>query len=261
MDYLTVRCLQAPRLLNKFIAMKKILLLAILAPVIANAQFKDLLNKANEKISTVTGTPIGGTDISAGLKEALNKGVEKQVSKLTAVDAFYKNEAVKILMPEELGKVDKTLRKLGMGNLADEGIKSLNRAAEDAVKEATPVFIAAIKNMSIADAKNILLGNDSAATSYLQIATTKELYAKFLPIVQQSMGKVGADKIWASLTTKYNGLPMVSKVNPDVNDYVTNKALEGVFKMIAVEEKNIRNDISARTSPLLKKVFAMQDSN
>jgi hypothetical protein len=177
------------------------------------------------------------------------------------MDGFYKNEAVKILMPGEMQKVDKTLRKIGMGNLADEGVKSLNRAAEDAVKEATPVFVAAIKNMSITDAKNILLGNDNAATTYLQSSTSSELYKKFLPIVQQSIGKVGADKIWNSIITKYNGMPLVSKVNPDINDYVTNKAMEGVFKMIAVEEKNIRTDLSARTSPLLKKVFAMQDKN
>jgi hypothetical protein len=240
--------------------MKKILLLLLVAPILANAQFKGLVDKANEKISTVKGVPTGSTDIAAGLKEALNKGVEKEVTKLTAVDGFYKNEAVKILMPGEMQKADKTLRKIGMGNLADEGIKSLNRAAEDAVKEATPIFVAAIKNMSITDAKNILLGNDNAATTYLQSATTSELYKKFLPIVQQSIGKVGADKVWNSIITKYNGMPLVSKVNPDINDYVTNKAMEGVFKMIAVEEKNIRTDLSARTSPLLKKVFAMQDS-
>jgi hypothetical protein len=241
--------------------MKKILLLLLVAPILANAQFKGLIDKANEKISTVKGVPTGSTDIAAGLKEALNKGVEKEVSKLTAMDGFYKNEAVKILMPGEMQKVDKTLRKIGMGNLADEGVKSLNRAAEDAVKEATPVFVAAIKNMSITDAKNILLGNDNAATTYLQSSTSSELYKKFLPIVQQSIGKVGADKIWNSIITKYNGMPLVSKVNPDINDYVTNKAMEGVFKMIAVEEKNIRTDLSARTSPLLKKVFAMQDKN
>lgn len=226
--------------------------------MVANAQFKGLIEKANEKISSVTGKT-GGIDIASGLKEALNKGVEKQVTKLTAVDGFYKNEAVKILMPDELKKVDKTMRKLGMGSLADDGIKSLNRAAEDAVKEATPVFVAAIKNMTITDAKNILMGNDNSATVYLQSSTSSELYKKFLPIVQQSVGKVGADKIWNTIITKYNDLPLVSKVNPDINDYVTRKAMEGVFKMIAVEEKNIRTDISARTSPLLKDVFAIQD--
>ena len=238
--------------------MKKFLILLILFPVISNAQFKNILKKSSE---TATGilNKNGKVDIAAGLKEALNKGITEQVSKLTQVDGFYKNELVKIVMPEELTKVDKTLRKLGMGALADDGIKALNRAAEDAVKEATPVFVNAIKNIKIADAKTILMGNKNAATTYLQQSTNKELYAKFLPVVQQSIGKVGADKIWNGIIQKYNTVPLVSKINPDLNDYVTNKALEGVFKMIAIEEKNIRTDLQSRTSTVLKKVFAMQD--
>ncbi|MBP7396073.1 MAG: DUF4197 domain-containing protein [Flavobacterium sp.] len=238
--------------------MKKFLILLILFPVISNAQFKNILKKSSE---TATGilNKNGKVDIAAGLKEALNKGITEQVSKLTQVDGFYKNELVKIVMPEELSKVDKTLRKLGMGSLADDGIKALNRAAEDAVKEATPVFVNAIKNIKIADAKTILMGNKNAATTYLQQSTNKELYTKFLPVVQQSIGKVGADKIWNGIIQKYNTVPLVSKINPDLNDYVTNKALEGVFKMIAIEEKNIRTDLQSRTSTVLKKVFAMQD--
>lgn len=238
--------------------MKKFLFLLILFPVISNAQLKNILKQSSE---TATGllNKKGTVDISAGLKEALNKGITEQVSKLTQVDGFYKNELVKIVMPEELTKVDKTLRKLGMGSLADDGIKALNRAAEDAVKEATPVFVAAIKNIKIADAKTILMGNENAATTYLQQSTNKELYAKFLPVVQQSIGKVGADKIWNGIVQKYNTVPLVSKVNPDLNDYVTNKTLEGVFKMIAVEEKNIRTNLKSRTSPLLIKVFSLQD--
>ena len=238
--------------------MKKFLILLILFPVISNAQFKNILKKSSE---TATGilNKNGKVDIAAGLKEALNKGITEQVSKLTQVDGFYKNELVKIVMPEELTKVDKTLRKLGMGSLADDGIKALNRAAEDAVKEATPVFVNAIKNIKIADAKTILMGNKNAATTYLQQSTNKELYTKFLPVVQQSIGKVGADKIWNGIIQKYNTVPLVSKINPDLNDYVTNKALEGVFKIIAIEEKNIRTDLQSRTSTVLKKVFAMQD--
>ena len=238
--------------------MKKFLILLILFPVISNAQFKNILKKSSE---TATGilNKNGKVDIAAGLKEALNKGITEQVSKLTQVDGFYKNELVKIVMPEELTKVDKTLRKLGLGSLADDGIKALNRAAEDAVKEATPVFVNAIKNIKIADAKTILMGNKNAATTYLQQSTNKELYTKFLPVVQQSIGKVGADKIWNGIIQKYNTVPLVSKINPDLNDYVTNKALEGVFKMIAIEEKNIRTDLQSRTSTVLKKVFAMQD--
>lgn len=236
--------------------MKNLLVLLVLLPSITNAQLKDLIKQITPK---TTKSAASGLDISGGLKEALNKGITKQVSKLTATDGFYKNEMVKILMPAELQKVDKTLRSMGMSSLADEGIKSLNRAAEDAVKEATPIFVNSIKSMSITDAKTILMGNETAATNYLQSATSGALYAKFSPVVQTSIGKVGADKVWANIITRYNKLPLVSKVNPDITDYVTNKAMEGVFKMIAVEEKNIRGNLSSRTSSLLKQVFALQD--
>ncbi|REH02018.1 DUF4197 domain-containing protein [Flavobacterium aquicola] len=239
--------------------MKKALFLLLILPAISNAQFKDILAKAKEKINSVTNTN-SSLDIAAGLKEALNKGVTEQVSKLTAMDGFYKNEAVKILMPEELAKVDKTLRKMGMSKLADEGILVLNRAAEDAVKEATPIFVSAIKNITITDAKGILLGNENAATVYLQSATTTSLYVKFNPVVQQSIGKVGADVIWTKIITQYNTIPFVTKINPDLTDYVTLKALDGVFKMITIEEKNIRSNIDDRTSDVLKKVFALQDN-
>lgn len=238
--------------------MKKLILVLLLIPLISIAQTKKKVKKIKVKTPTVTNV-INTVDISAGLKEALNKGVTEQVSKLTVIDGFYKNEAVKILIPEELQRVDATLRKLGMGSLVDDGIKSLNRAAEDAVKESTPIFVNAIKNISISDAKGILLGNESAATSYLKDSTTKELYAKFNPVVQESIGKVGADVIWNSIIKKYNTIPLVNKVNPDISDYVTTKAMEGVFKMIAVEEKNIREKLSSRNSDLLKSVFALQD--
>jgi len=200
-----------------------------------------------------------GIDISGGLKEALNNGISKQVTKLTATDGFYKNAAVKILLPDELKKVDSGLRKIGLGSLADEGLKVINRAAEDAVKEATPIFVNAVVNMSFYDAKNILMGNENAATTYLQNSTSTALYGKFNPVIKTSFAKVGADKVWANIINKYNMIPMVQKVNPDLTDYVTNQAMAGVFKMIAVEEKNIRTNLSARTSTLLQQVFAMQD--
>lgn len=204
------------------------------------------------------GQAIGNADIAMGLKEALNNGVTKQVTKLTVTDGFYKNAAVKILLPAELKKVDKALRDVGLSSLADEGLKVLNRAAEDAVKEAVPVFVTAIKSMTFTDAKNILMGNDNAATIYLQRTTSSQLYGKFNPIVKQSLSKVGADKTWNQILTKYNTLPLVTKVNPDLNDYVTNEALKGVFTMVAVEEKDIRNNVAARTSDLLKRVFGMR---
>lgn len=234
--------------------MRKIALLAVAAYTLSSCA--ELQQAANQLPNVLEQ---GNLDIAGGLKEALNNGISKQVVKLTATDGFFKNEVVKILLPDDLKKVDKGLRDIGMSKLADEGLKVLNRAAEDAVKEATPIFVDAITGMTFTDAKNILMGNESAATSYLQNSTSTALYAKFNLVIKNSFAKVGADKVWSNIITKYNSIPLVKKVNPDLTDYTTNKAMEGVFKMIAVEEKNIRTDLSSRTSDLLKKVFAMQD--
>ncbi|MGR7813672.1 DUF4197 domain-containing protein [Lacinutrix undariae] len=206
-----------------------------------------------------TNGALSSLDISAGLKEALDQGIEKQVSKLTEDGGFYNNGLVKILLPEELQKVDKALRDIGLSKLADEGLKVLNSAAEDAVSEATPIFVNAVKEMSFDDAKNILLGEDNAATTYLTTKTQTELYSKFQPVINNSFAKVGADKIWANLITKYNAIPFTSDVNPDLTDYVTAEALKGVYTMIAVEEKDIRTKVSSRSTDVLKKVFALQD--
>jgi hypothetical protein len=197
--------------------------------------------------------------IGNGLRQALDNGIKNQVSKLTSTDGFYKNELVKIMLPEELQAVDKGLRKIGLGNLADEGIKVLNRAAEDAVKTATPIFINAVKEITFADAKNILLGNQNAATSYLKGKTSDDLYASFTPVIKNSFSKVGADKVWRGLINKYNSIPFVKNVNPDLTTYVTARALEGVFTMIEVEEKGIREKAGLRNTALLQQVFALQD--
>ncbi|WP_298396846.1 DUF4197 domain-containing protein [Flavobacterium sp.] len=234
--------------------MKKIILLTFTAFTFSScAEMQQIANQLPGVLEQ------GNIDIAGGLKEALNNGITKQVTKLTAVDGFYKNEMVKILLPEELKKVDSGLRKIGLGSLADEGLKAINRTAEDAVKTATPIFVDAIKGMTFTDAKNILMGNESAATTYLQSSTSTALYSKFNPVIKNSFAKVGADKVWANIINKYNAIPLVKKVNPDLTDYTTNKAMEGVFKMVAVEEKNIRTDLSSRSSDLLKKVFALQD--
>lgn len=217
------------------------------------------LQEVAKQIEQVSGGTLGQNQIASGLKEALQQGVDKQVVKLTKTDGFLGNSLVKIGMPAELQKVEKGLRAAGLGSLADEGIKALNRAAETAVKEATPIFVDAITSMTIADATNILMGNKNAATQYLQKTTTKSLYGKFNPVIKSSFSKVGADQIWSNLITKYNTLPLVQKVNPDLTDYVTDKALEGVFTMIEKEELNIRENASARSTNLLKSVFAMQD--
>ena len=206
-----------------------------------------------------TGAGLSQDQIANGLREALDNGIKNQVSKLTSKDGFYRNELVKIILPEELQAVDKGLRRLGLSNLADEGIKVLNRAAEDAVKTATPIFINAVKEISFNDAKNILLGDKNAATSYLKSKTTQNLYKSFTPVIANSFSKVGADKVWNNLISRYNAIPFVNMVNPDLTNYVTTQTLKGVFRMIEVEEKGIREKAGLRTSILLKQVFALQD--
>ena len=234
--------------------MKKIFLSLAVFSLFSCAEMQQVLDQLPQGTTGISQIEIGN-----GLKEALNNGISKQVSKLTATDGFFKNQAVKILLPEELQVVDKKLRQIGLSSLADEGLKVINRAAEDAVKEATPIFVDAVKQMTFNDAKNILMGNENSATTYLQNTTSTALYAKFNPMIKSSFTKVGADKVWSNIITKYNSIPLVKKVNPDLTDYTTNKAMEGVFKMIAVEEKDIRTNLASRSSDLLKKVFALQD--
>ncbi|MBT8256474.1 MAG: DUF4197 domain-containing protein [Bacteroidia bacterium] len=217
-----------------------------------------------DELQNVVGVPGGSGGISdamiaGGLRQALDFGIDKQVTKLTKKDGFYKNPLVKILLPQELQKVDQALRDIGLSNLADEGLRALNRAAEDAVKEATPIFVNAVKEITFIDAKNILLGPDNSATTYLEGKTNSALYAKFNPVIESSFSKVGADQIWTNIITTYNSIPFVNQVNPDLTDYVTNEALKGVYTMIAIEEKQIRTKISSRTTELLRKVFALQD--
>ncbi|REE80338.1 uncharacterized protein DUF4197 [Lutibacter oceani] len=232
--------------------LKRILLIAVIFQFSACSELQQVINQLPNGVVT-------NDQIVGGLKEALNNGITNQVTKLAVEDGFFKNELTRILLPEELQKVDNVLRSVGLSKLADEGLKVLNRAAEDAVGEAIPIFVDAIKGMSFTDAKNILLGEKNAATQYLQAATSEALYQKFNPIIANSFQKVGADKIWTDLITKYNALPLTNDVNPDLTDYVTGEALKGVFIMVEVEEKEIREKVSSRTSDLLKKVFALQD--
>ncbi|WP_037315454.1 DUF4197 domain-containing protein [Salegentibacter sp. Hel_I_6] len=204
---------------------------------------------------------VSNTEIASGLRQALDMGIEKQVTKLTEENGFYRNELVRITLPPELQKVDKTLRDVGLDALADEGLKVLNRAAEEAVKEATPIFVNAVQEITFNDARNILLGQDNQATLYLTDKTEKSLYNKFSPVVTSSLEKVGATQVWSNIINRYNSLPLTTNVNPDLADYVTNEALNGVYTMIAVEEKEIREKVSARTTNLLQRVFALQDRN
>jgi len=223
------------------------------------AELQHVVN--NLPAGTLGGTSQGISNdyIAGGLRQALNKGIDLQVSKLTSKDGFFGNQLVKILLPAELQKVDNSLRKIGLGKLADEGLKVLNRAAEDAVGTATPIFVTAVKQITFADAKNILVGNNNAATQYLNGKTNAALYQKFNPVIQNSLGKVGATNVWTKIISRYNKIPFTQKVNPNLTDYVTKQALTGVYKMIGIEEKKIRTQLNSRTTDVLRKVFALQD--
>lgn len=241
---------------------------AIAACGTSNAQLGKFLKKDTSSTSKSTGlsglikSVTGGSKdtmstntVASGLKEALTKGVQNGTAKLSAVDGFFKDAAIKILLPAEAQKVEKTLRNVGMGSLVDSAILSMNRAAEDAAKGAAPIFVNAIKDMSIQDAWGLLKGGDTSATSYLRTKTTSPLTAAFKPVIETSLAKVGATKHWNSLVTAYNKVPLVSKINPDLSAYVTEKALTGIFYQVGQEEKSIRQDPLARTSDLLKTVF------
>jgi hypothetical protein len=200
-------------------------------------------------------------EIGNGLKQALELGTNKSSDQLSSVDGFFANAAVKILFPPEAQKVERTLRSIGLGKLADNVIVSLNRAAEDAAGKAKPIFVSAIKQMTLQDVTNILLGSQDAATQYFKRTTTSQLADSFKPVVQASLNKVGATKYYGDAAAAYNKVPFASKVNPDISDYVTQKAISGLFVEIAQEELNIRQNLSARTTPLLQKVFSYYDKN
>lgn len=193
-------------------------------------------------------------EIAKGLKEALQVGTTRSIELLSKPDGFFGNAAVKILMPPEAVKIEKTLRNLGFNKQVDDAILSMNRAAEDASKSAVPIFVKAIQGMSIEDAVGILRGNEDAATKYLQTKTTDSLTKSFRPIIEASLKKVDATKSWNSLVTQYNKFSF-KKINPDLAAYVTEKSLSGIYLQIAAEEAKIRKDPVARSSDLLKKIF------
>lgn len=200
-------------------------------------------------------------EIGRGLKEALTNGISKGAESL-AKKGGYLDGPYKILLPSNVRQVTDRLKVLpGFSNIEAELIEKINRGAEDAATEAKPIFVSAIKSMTIQDATNILMGTDNAATSYLQRTTSTQLYEKFNPKIVNSLEKVGANTLWKRAADTYNKIPMVNKINNDLDDYVTNEALKGLFSKVGEEEKNIRRNKTSRTSELLRKVFAKQDSN
>jgi hypothetical protein len=261
--------------------MKKIFIAATLSilslsafPGYAQTGWRDVVkgvikNSANTaRTNTGTGTGTGGifsinslsnADITAALRQALEIGSQNAGSRLNSVNGFFGNSLIKILMPPEARKMESTLRSFGFSQVADKAILAMNRAAEDAAGKAAPIFINAIRSMTITDAVNILRGGNGAATNYLRSATTASLTNAFRPVISGSLSKVGATAYWGDAMRIYNGLPITrNKINPDLTAYVTERALNGLFVNIADEETRIRTNPAARVTDLLKKVFGAQ---
>ncbi|RPD46700.1 DUF4197 domain-containing protein [Paracnuella aquatica] len=245
-----------------------IALLFLFSVSTASAQLGNVLkkntgSKDSTTLSKVSGlfkkggaaSALSSDEIAAGLKQALEVGAERGTSLLSAPDGFFKNAALKILMPEDAKKVESTLRNVGLGKQVDAAILSMNRAAEDAAKNATPIFVDAIHSMTLNDAMGILKGGDFAATEFLKSKTSVALMAAFKPVIDQSLAKVDATKHWTTLTTTYNRFSR-ERVETDLNQYVAQKALAGIFQQLSLEEQKIRKNPAARSTDLLKKVFA-----
>jgi len=268
--------------------MKKFLLaVMILVPVLVTAQTtgkKDKYNTGNTNTNSGTnsgntnsgntssgsnnplnslGNMLGGggaesltnEEIVGGLTEALKIGINKASSSASKVDGYYKNPLIFIPFPKEVEIVKTTVEKVGMQKQVDEFVKSMNRAAETAAKESAPIFLDALKQMTITDGLNILKGKDDAATQYLRSKTYQPLKQKFTPVVNTALAKTGVNKLWTPIFETYNKVPFVQKVNPDLNAYVTEKALDGLFKLVGEEEKKIRKDPAGWGSNLINKVF------
>lgn len=233
--------------------MRKILwILMLMLGACTSAQINQALEDVNK---TLGDKPLTTAEVAEGLKEALVKGISTGSDLVSVTDGYFKNPEIKIPFPAEVKKVEDAMRKIGLGSQVDKFVLTLNRGAEDAAKEAKPIFIAAIKSMTIQDAWAILKGEDNAATEYLKRTTSPLLKEKFKPVIQNSLNKVNATKYYSEIVTRYNQIPLVEKVNPNLDDYATDKAIEGLVVMIAKEEKNIRQDPVARTTELLKRVF------
>lgn len=217
------------------------------------------VNKLLKDIATGQ-VPLSQGEIANGLKQALEQGVGKGTDLASKTDGYFKNELIKILLPEDAQKVEKTLRQMGLGSEVDRALLAINRGAERAAVEAKPIFVNAIKQMNIQDALSILKGEPTAATEFLRRTTNAQLVELFKPKIQASLDEVGATKYYGDLANSYNKIPLTrQKIEPDLNAYVTQKAIDGLFVLIAEEEKNIRQNPAGRTTDLMKKVFAQQD--
>jgi len=222
----------------------------------SQAQFgKTKLGKILGQVQGQSGA-LSENEIANGLKEALKVGIGNGSAEASRTDGYFKSEFIKIMFPPDAQKVENTLRQIGLGDEVDRFVLSLNRAAEDAAKKSKPIFVKAITSMTINDAVGILKGPDDAATSYLKRTTNQELYGTFFPVVDSTLNLNQATRYYADLVNTYNKIPFVQKVNPDLKQYATQKAMDGLYFLIAQEEKKIREDPAARVTDILKRVFA-----
>jgi len=230
-------------------------MMCLFASITMEAQIiNNLINGANTIING-SGQSLSNDEVVKGLKEALTVGSNNSSTNASKTDGFFKNTAIKIPFPPDAKKMESELRKIGMGKDCDKFILTINRAAEEAAKESAPIFVNAVKSMSITDGISILKGSDDAATAFLKSKTSADLKTKFKPVVSKAIQKVELTKYWNPLAKAYNRMPFVQKVNPDLEEYTTQKALDGLFKLLAQEELKIRKDPLARVSDILKKVF------
>ncbi|NSL89152.1 DUF4197 domain-containing protein [Chitinophaga solisilvae] len=231
----------------------------------SQAQFLDKLSKklGQKNTTTTANKTTGNTNVTEGeagsaIKEALMKGVSAGISKLNKTDGFFGNEIYKLLLPPDAVKIGNTLRSLGFGKQVDDAILQINRSAEKAVGFAAPIFVNAIKQMTLTDALNLVRGGNNSATEFFKSKTTDQLKAAFSPVVKNSLDSTSATRYYSDIVTTYNKLPTTfNKVNPDLQDYVTTMAVNALFDQIGKEEAAIRANPAARTTDLLKKVFGM----
>jgi hypothetical protein len=233
----------------------RIFLVTLLLPFCACSQidFKKIGSQVDKTINQKK--PLTNDEIIRGLKDALSVGSKNASSSASKADGYFKNPAIKIPFPPEAKNIESKVRALGMNKQVDEFVMTINRAAEEAAKEAAPIFLNAITSMTITDGVGILKGNDSAATAYLKRTTSSQLHDKFKPVIKSATQKVDVTKYWNPIITTYNKVPLVTKMNPDLEEYITQRALSGLFLLVAQEETKIRKDPTARVTDILKKVF------
>jgi hypothetical protein len=235
---------------------RPVLILAVVLLGCSSAQINQAISDFGKSPNEV---PPTASEVAEGLREALLKGVMKGTEELSKADGYLSNPEIKIPFPPDVKKVEDRLRQIGMGNEVDKFVTTLNHGAEDAAKEAKPIFFDAIQTMTIEDAWSILKGQPDAATQYLRKTTSGQLKTKFKPVIQTSLTRVNATKYYSDLVNTYNRIPLVERVNPNLDDYATDLAIQGLFVMISREEKLIRQDPVARTTDLMKRVFSYQN--